>query len=144
MMDKRFSKLDYALETIPKEDQVVSFGVFDHCIVSWGSAKGPILDAIDMLKKENINIGFIQIKLLHPFPTEHVKSLLKNVKTIIDVEANQTGQLGILLKQNLEQSPDYYILKYTGRAMTSTELCDSLKNIIANKAEKRQVLTHGA
>ena len=144
MMDKRFSKLDYALDTIPKEDQAVSFGVFDHCIVSWGSAKGPILDAIDMLKKENINIGFIQIKLLHPFPAEYVKSLLKNVKTIIDVEANQTGQLGILLKQNLEHGPDYYILKYTGRAMTSTELCDSLKSIIANKAEKRQVLTHGA
>jgi 2-oxoglutarate ferredoxin oxidoreductase subunit alpha len=97
-----------------------------------------------MLKKENINVGFIQIKLLHPFPTDYVKSLLKNAKTIIDIEANQTGQLGLLLKQNLEHSPDYYILKYTGRAMTSTELYDSLKNIIANKAEKRQVLTHGA
>ncbi|MBM2852484.1 MAG: 2-oxoglutarate ferredoxin oxidoreductase subunit alpha [Candidatus Nitrosotenuis sp.] len=144
MMDKRFSKLDYALDTIPKEEQAVSFGVFDYCVISWGSAKGPILDAIDMLKKENINIGFIQIKLLHPFPTAYVKSLLKNAKTIIDIEANQTGQLGILLKQNLEQGPDYYILKYTGRAMTSTELYDSLKNILANKAEKRQVLTHGA
>lgn len=144
MMDKRYSKLDHMLKTIPGEEQVVSYGTFDYCVVSWGSTKGPILDAIDLLKKENINVGFIQIKLLHPFPTEYVKSLLKNVKTVIDIEANQTGQLGLLLKQNLEQSPDYYILKYTGRAMTSTELYDSLKNIIANKAEKRQVLTHGA
>lgn len=143
-MDKRHSKLEYMLKTIPLEEQAVSYGTSDYCVVSWGSTKGPILDAIDMLKKENIDVSFIQIKLLHPFPTDYIKSLLKNVKTIIDIEANQTGQLGLLLKQNLEQSPDYYILKYTGRAMTSTELYDSLKNIITNKAEKKQVLTHGA
>ena len=143
-MDKRNSKLEYMLKTIPNEEQAISYGNSNYCIVSWGSTKGPILDAIDMLKKENINVSFIQIKLLHPFPTDYVKSLLKNVKTIIDIEANQTGQLGLLLKQNLERGPDYYILKYTGRAMTSTELYDSLKNIIANKADKRQVLTHGA
>jgi len=143
-MDKRYSKLDYMLKTIPQEEQAISYGASDYCVVSWGSTKGPILDAIDMLKKENINVGFIQMKLLHPFPTDYVKSLLKNVKTVIDIAANQTGQLGLLLKQNLERSPDYYILKYTGRAMTSTELYDSLKNIMANKAEKRQVLTRGA
>jgi len=144
MMDKRLSRFDIILNQIPKEDQVVSFGTADHCIISWGSAKGPIIDAIDMLKKENINVGFIQIKLLHPFPTEYVKSLLKDVKTIIDVEANHTGQLGSLFKQNLGKDVDYFILKYTGRSMTSTEIYDSLKKILGNKAKKREILTHGA
>ena len=40
--------------------------------------------------------------------------------------------------------PDYYILKYTGRAMTSTEVYDALKKIIDGSSEKRMVLTHGA
>ncbi|MFN3654256.1 MAG: 2-oxoacid:ferredoxin oxidoreductase subunit alpha [Candidatus Nitrosotenuis sp.] len=144
MMDKRLSKLAYALKTIPDEEQVVSFGDAETCIVSWGSPKGPILDALEMLKQENIKIGFIQIKLLHPFPTDYVKFLLKDVKTIIDIEANHTGQLGQLLKQNLERGPDYYVLKYTGRAMTSTEIYESLKKIVAKKAQRREVLTHGA
>lgn len=144
MMDKRLSKLAYALKTIPDEEQVVSFGAAETCIVSWGSPKGPILDALEMLKQENIKIGFIQIKLLHPFPTDYVKFLLKDVKTLIDIEANHTGQLGQLLKQNLERGPDYYVLKYTGRAMTSTEIYESLKKIVAKKAQKREVLTHGA
>ncbi|HXG14529.1 MAG TPA: 2-oxoacid:ferredoxin oxidoreductase subunit alpha [Candidatus Nitrosotenuis sp.] len=144
MMDKRLSKLAYALKTIPDEEQVVSFGTAETCIISWGSPKGPILDALEMLKQENIKIGFIQIKLLHPFPTDYVKFLLKDVKTIIDIEANHTGQLGQLLKQNLERGPDYYVLKYTGRAMTSTEIYESLKKIVAKKAQKREVLTHGA
>lgn len=144
MMDKRLSRFDLILKQIPKEDQVISFGMAEHCIISWGSTKGPILDALDMLKKENINIGFIQLKLLHPFPTKYVKELLKDVKTIIDVEANYTGQLGTLFKQNLGRDVDYFILKFTGRSMNCTEVYDSLKKILENKAEKREILTHGA
>lgn len=144
MMDKRQSKLSYILKTIPDEDQAVSYGLAETCVISWGSPKGPILDAIDMLKGENITIGFIQLKLLHPFPKDYLGFLLKDVKTIIDVEANHVGQLGEILKQNMQRSPDYYILKYTGRTMTSTEIYDSIKNIIENKAHTRQVLTHGA
>jgi 2-oxoglutarate ferredoxin oxidoreductase subunit alpha len=144
MMDKRNSKLSYALQTIPKEEQAVSFGSSEICVVSWGSPKGPILDALEMLKQENIKIGFVQIKLLQPFPADYVKSLLKDAKTIIDIEANQTAQLGQLLKQYLERGPDYYVLKYTGRAMTSTEIYESLKKIVEKRAQKREVLTHGA
>jgi 2-oxoglutarate ferredoxin oxidoreductase subunit alpha len=132
------------LDRIPKDEMVISFGLSDYTIVSWGSPKGPILDALSMLKKEGINIGFIQIKLIHPFPTEYVKSLLKDVKTIIDIEANHSGQLGKIFKQNVLRDIDYYILKYTGRGITSTEIYDSLKKIVANKADKREILTHGA
>ena len=144
MMDKRMSRLDLILKQIPQSEQVISFGVEDYTIISWGSAKGPILDAIDMLKKEGISIGYVQLKLIHPFPAEYVSTLLKDTKTIIDIEANHSGQLGKLFKQNVQRDIDYFILKYSGRAMTSTEVYDSLKKIVENKADKREVLMHGA
>ncbi|GBL41171.1 2-oxoacid:ferredoxin oxidoreductase subunit alpha [Nitrosopumilaceae archaeon] len=144
MMDKRMSRLDLVIKRIPDDEQVVSFGVYDYTIISWGSTKGPILDAISMLKKEGINVGFIQIKLIHPFPSDYVKSLLKDTKTIIDIEANHSGQLGKIFKQNISREIDYFILKYTGRGMTSTEIYDSLKKIVENKANKREVLSHGS
>ena len=144
MMDKRQSRLDYILEKIPESEQIVKHFDGEFCVVSWGSTQGPILDAIDMLKNEGINIGFVEIKLLHPFPKELLKKSFSNSKTIIDVEANYTGQLGSIIKQNLEKDPDYYILKYTGRPMTCTELYDTLKKIVNNNAEKREVLTYGA
>ncbi|MFB5633000.1 MAG: 2-oxoacid:ferredoxin oxidoreductase subunit alpha [Nitrosopumilus sp.] len=144
MMDKRMSRLDLILKEIPAAEKVVSFGVEDYTVITWGSSKGPIIDAIEMLKKEGISIGLVQIKLLHPFPGEYVASLLKDAKTIIDVEANHSAQLGKLFKQNVQRDIDYSILKYTGRAMTSTEVYDSLKKIVENKAEKREVLMHGA
>ena len=109
-----------------------------------GFSKPNVYRIIDMLKNEGINIGFVEIKLLHPFPKELLKKSFSNSKTIIDVEANYTGQLGSIIKQNLEKDPDYYILKYTGRPMTCTELYDTLKKIVNNNAEKREVLTYGA
>ncbi len=144
MMDKRMSRLDLILKDISDDQQVKSFGVEEYTIVSWGSAKGPILDALEMLQKEGISIGFVQLKLLHPFPTDYVNFLLKDAKMIIDIEANHSGQLGKLFKQNTGRDIDYFILKYTGRAMTCTEIYDSLKKIIENKANKREVLMHGA
>lgn len=144
MMDKRMSRLDLVTKRIPSDEQVVSFGVHDYTVISWGSTKGPILDAISMLKKEGIHIGFVQIKLIHPFPSDYVKSLLKDTKIIIDIEANHSGQLGKIFKQNISREIDYFILKYTGRGMTSTEIYDSLKKIVENKANKREVLSHGA
>ena len=144
MMDKRMSRLDLILDKIPKEEQAISYGINDFTIISWGSTIGPVKDALEMLKDDGISIGLIQLKLIHPFPSDYVKSLLKDVKTIIDVEANQSGQLGKIFKQNVQRNVDYFILKYTGRAMTSTEVYDSLKKIVQNKSGKREVLMHGA
>ena len=144
MMDKRLQRFTQILEGIPNNEQALSHSVSDICVISWGSSKGPIIDAIEMLKNEGVSIGFIQIKLLHPFPKQVLEPLLKDCKTLIDIESNQTAQLGSLIKQNLLREPDYYVLKYTGRAMTCDEIYDSLKKIVNHKAEKREVLTYGA
>jgi len=144
MMDKRMSRLDLVLQRIPDNEKAVSFGIHDYTIISWGSTKGPILDAISQLKEEGVDIGFIQIKLLHPFPKDYIKFLLKDAKTIIDIEANHSAQLGKIFTQNVVRDVDYFVLKYTGRGMTCTEVYDSLKKIVNNKANRREVLTHGA
>jgi len=144
MMDKRMSRLELILQRVPKDEQAVSYGVEEITVVSWGSAKGPITDAISMLREEGLKVGFVQIKLLHPFPADYVASLLSPARTIVDVEANHSGQLGKILKQSTGRDADFYVLKYTGRAITSTEVYDSLKRIIQGGAKKREVLMHGA
>jgi len=143
MMNKRQTKVEEILSLIPNDDQAVVYGKLDICIVSWGSPKGPILDAIEMHRNEGHEIGFIDIKLLHPFPTNYIKSLLKDSSIVIDIEANMTGQLASLIRENLLRDPDYYVLKYTGRPMTCTEIFNSLKKILEKKSEKKQVLSYG-
>ena len=82
----------------------ISFGVHEYTIISWGSTKGPIIDAQSMLRKEGTDVGFIQIKLTSSISRRiPVKSLLKNAKVLIDIEANHSGQLGKIFQQNTFQ-----------------------------------------
>ena len=107
MMDKRMTKMDVAIREIPNEDKAVAYGSGDIVIISWGSTKGAILDAMDRLAAEGMKVKYIQIRLMHPFPSELVKSMLKDAKTIIDIEMNYTGQLGSLLRQHTGLEANY-------------------------------------
>ncbi len=145
MMEKRMGKLDVALREIPDEEKALRYGEdSDMTIISWGSTKGAILDAMERLAGEGAKINFVQVKLLNPFPAEYVESLLEKTRLLIDVEMNYSGQLGRLLRENLKRDPDYYVVKYNGRPVSSSELYATLRRIIDGKAKRREVLTHGA
>jgi 2-oxoglutarate ferredoxin oxidoreductase subunit alpha len=72
MVDKRMKKLEVALNEIPNDDKAVIYGDEDaeYVVLSWGSTKGAILEAMEKLKSEGYKLKFIQVKLLHPFPRE--------------------------------------------------------------------------
>jgi 2-oxoglutarate ferredoxin oxidoreductase subunit alpha len=146
MMDKRMKKLDLALEKIAEDDKAVFYD-FDSnsngVVVSWGSTKGAILEALEKLSEEGKKLRFIQIRLLHPFPTETVKKFLMDTKLIIDVEMNYSSQLGSLVQQNTGRKIDYRIVKYNGRPISSTEIYIALKTILSGNNERRIVLDGG-
>jgi 2-oxoglutarate ferredoxin oxidoreductase subunit alpha len=146
MMNKRMTKLELILQTIPDEDKALSYnGNSDIVITSWGSTKGAILDTLDELNKEGIKIKFVQIKLLNPFPQQLLKKLLRSAKTIINIEMNYSSQLAKLIKQNLQRDIDYEIVKYNGRPISYDEIHKVIKDIVNNNIDKRRiVLDHGA
>ncbi|MGE0242726.1 MAG: 2-oxoacid:ferredoxin oxidoreductase subunit alpha [Nitrososphaeraceae archaeon] len=146
MMNKRMTKLNLILQTIPDEDKALSYnGNSDIIITSWGSTKGAILDTLDELNKEGIKIKFVQIKLLNPFPQQLLKKLLHSAKTIINIEMNYSSQLAKLIKQNLQIDIDYEIVKYNGRPISCDEIYKVIKEIVNNDIDKRRiVLDHGA
>jgi 2-oxoglutarate ferredoxin oxidoreductase subunit alpha len=92
-------------------------------ILSWGSTKGAILDAIT-----NFDAMFLQIMYMDPFPTEEIKNLL-NKKNIILVENNSTAQLGNLLseKTGIFIEEKNKILRYDGRPFLNDELNKEIK-----------------
>jgi len=145
MMVKRMGKLETAKKMIPLDDQAILFGEknADVTIVSWGSNKGIILDVMDRLKKEGKKVNFLYIRMMVPFPTDFVTSILKNSKMIIDVENNYTGQLAMLIKQNCAININKYLLKYNGRHPTEDEVYEGIKKLIDGKSN-RVVMTNGA
>ncbi len=145
MMDKRIGKLELVDKEVPLEMKVNFFGDEDseNIVVSWGSPKGAIIEALNQLKEEGYSLGYLQVRMLHPLPSAHIKQLLQNKKRVIDIEDNHDAQLGGVITEYAHVKPNYYVLKYTGRPMMATEVYDAIKNILANKAAERQVLMLG-
>jgi len=147
MMDKRMNKLDIALEEIPNEDKAIAFGNNEDQVVlsvlSWGSTKGSILDALNQLNREGEKMRFIQLRLLHPFPASLLETLIRGSKILVDIEMNYSAQLASMIEQRLKRKIDYTVVKYNGRPMSSSEIYNALKLIISGNAPRRQVLENG-
>jgi len=90
-------------------------------IVSWGSTKGAILEAI----RGNSDMAYLQIKMLWPLNKE-IEKVIKSFKTKILVENNATAQLGKLLRSEMGIEFNKTVLKYDGRPFFPNELKEEL------------------
>ena len=146
MMEKRMKKLETVDKEIPVEEKLNVFGNRNskNMIISWGSPKGAIIEAINRLNGEGLTVGFLQIRMIHPLPKKRVAELLKNAQKIIIVENNYSGQLAEIVKEETGIAANFRVLKYNGRPMSTTEVYDALKKILLDQAEERQVLTYGS
>ncbi|HYC11549.1 MAG TPA: 2-oxoacid:ferredoxin oxidoreductase subunit alpha [Nitrososphaerales archaeon] len=146
MMEKRMGKVDTADAEIPMSERVNLFGPeeADITIVSWGSTKGAILDAMEWLGADGIKVNFLQIRLINPFPTQYVKQLLSKAKTIVGIEMNYSAQLIGIVRERTCIPVDQLVVKYNGRPMSCEEIYGAVKLIAAGKALKKVVLKAGA
>jgi 2-oxoglutarate ferredoxin oxidoreductase subunit alpha len=146
MVEKRMKKLEMIEKEVPIEEKINFFGDRNakNMIVSWGSPKGAIIEAFQKLSEEGFSLGFIQVRMVHPLPKEHMTNMLHGAQKIIDVEMNYSGQLGGIIREKTGIPMSFYVLKWNGRPMTTTEVYDAIKLILFDKAPKRQVLTYGS
>ena len=85
-------------------------------IISWGSNKTVVLDAI-----KGLDYKFLHVIYIKPMPDEIRKEIEKAEKIIL-VECNVTGQLGRLIREKTGIKISNRILKYDGRPFYSDEL----------------------
>jgi 2-oxoglutarate ferredoxin oxidoreductase subunit alpha len=146
MMDKRMGKIDLANREIPIEERLNFFGPenADITVISWGSTKGAILDAMEWLKQDGISVNFLQLRLINPFPTDYVTKLLSKAKKVVGVEMNYSAQLIGIIRERTCIPIEQLVVKYNGRPMSSEEVYSAIKLIHEGKAPKKLVLRNGA
>ena len=149
MMTKRMFKLETAAREIPDEEKVNFFPSnkkeADVTIVSWGSTKGAILDAIEPLRGDGIDAEFLQIRLASPFPTNLVKEKLSKAKLVVSIEQNYSSQMAAVIAEKTLFEIKNEIVKFNGRPISQDEVYNSIKQVVAKPAEnQRMVLFHGA
>lgn len=130
MVDKRFRKIKELKKEMMSSDPIGIYGSESEIVlVSWGSTKGPVLEAQNILEEQGVITKFVHIKWLAPFPTELLIDEVKG-KRVITIENNRTGLLNSLLREHLLRSADYMLLKYDGRPFYPEEIAEKVKKVM--------------
>jgi len=126
MQEKRFRKLIAILE---EKNTVRVYGnkKSKNVIVSWGSTKGVVLEAMKYLKK---SVKFVQPLWLEPLASKKIASELKKAKKIIDIEGNFTGQLANLIREKTGIEIKDKILRYDSRPFEPMELAKKINSFL--------------
>lgn len=98
----------------------------DVTFVSWGSSRGPVVDAMTMLRAKGKKANLVHFTWLYPFPEEAVTKLLKSAKRIVDVEQNATGQLAALIREHTGILITEKVLKFDGRPFYPEEIVERI------------------
>lgn len=118
MVNKRMSKLSLITEDSILPDFLGNENA-EFLIIGWGSTFNIIKEALNEIK--NPNIAFLHFKQVYPL-NKNILDYFKNIKKIICIENNFTGQFSNLLKLELGISVDEKILKYNGLSFSVEEL----------------------
>jgi len=125
-MNKRMSKL----ETCAKNDmpEPILYGPenADLTIVSWGSNKGSILQAL----KNTQNVNYLHLAWLNPFPTEFVSKVLSQAKKATIMECNYAGQLASLIREKTGYDFQNKKLKFDGRPFYVEEVLEHIDSVL--------------
>jgi len=123
-MNKRQRKMA-ALKKEMKLPKIFGPKNADISFVSWGSNKGPILDALESadykIGKGKQSANYIHFTHIYPLPLG-VKKILKQANRLILVECNQSAQFGKLLAQEFGIKIKEKILKYDSRPFWPEEI----------------------
>jgi len=100
MMEKRMGKIK-AIEADLIPPLIFGDQEAELAILSLGSTRGPILEAMKRCHQEGRKVKFFQVRTLWPFPSQEVSHFLKNVRRLLVVENNYTGQFMTLLQSQV-------------------------------------------
>lgn len=131
MIEKRMRKLKTAQTEIPEP---ILYGAqsADITLVGWGSTKGAVLEAFDMLQAEEFprKINYLHLNWMNPFPSDNVKHILESAKKLVAVEgAHNTPMTDYICEQTGIQIHDH-ILKYDGRAFYPEDIVRGVKTYV--------------
>ncbi len=126
--EKRMRKMDLAKSLVPSP---VLFGprTADVSVVSFGSCKGPIRDAMTELEAEGVSVNLMQIVTCWPFPSTEVERFIRVAKRSVVIEGNFTGQLESLIREQCLLAPDERLHRYDGRPFSYAQIADKLREV---------------
>jgi len=125
MMKKRMQKLITCAQNDMPNPFVFGLEDADITIISWGSNKGSILEAL----KSFSNVNYVHVTWMNPFPTEFLTNILSKAKHVVDIECNYSGQLADIVREKTGIEIKDRYLRSDGRVIYPAEIVEKLSSI---------------
>ena len=140
MMEKRMRKVAGIAAAVPAP-QLWGPKDADVTLIGWGSTKGVIEEASQILTEQGIPANQLQIRWLVPLHGDAILDLLKDSRHTIIVENNYSGQFARYLRSETSFVPQGYIRKYDGEPFMPHHIVEAVKEQLAGKS-KLSIPTH--
>lgn len=98
-------------------------------LISWGSMKAPILQAMKDLPAK---FNYLHFNHIFPLDKNKIRTILSSFKNTMLVENNSTAQFGQLLTATTGVEFEQKLLKYSGRPIYPEEIIEKIKSISLN------------
>ena len=127
MTEKRFSKLEQARQAAPPAhyygDQDADVG-----ILCWGSAWGPVVEAIDTAAAKGIKVAAMAPRMVWPLPDHQLKPFIESKRVVLVPEMNYSGQFAQLLRARYLRDL-VSITDYSGGVFTVARLVQEIEGV---------------
>ncbi len=111
-------------------------------ILCWGSAKGPVKEAVLRANGRGEKVSAFVPQMLYPFPNHDLRHYLRGVRDIIIFELSYSAQFYKYLR-TFEELPDghtYLFKRSGGKNLTVGEVEDKILKVLEIGALRREVL----
>jgi 2-oxoglutarate ferredoxin oxidoreductase subunit alpha len=130
MMEKRMRKVA-GIEAAVSPPALRGPRDADVTLIGWGSTKGVIEEACEILNEQGISANQLQIRWLVPLHGEAILEILKDSRHTIIVENNFSGQFARYLRSETSFVANGHIRKYDGEPFMPHHLVESVKAQLA-------------
>ena len=132
MMEKRMRKVT-GIEAAVPAPALMGPRNADVTLIGWGSTKGVIEEACEILNNQGISANQLQIRWLVPLHGEAILEILRDSRHSIVVENNYSGQFARYLRSETSFVPDGHIRKYDGEPFMPHHIVEAVKEQLVGK-----------
>ncbi|UPV73486.1 2-oxoacid:acceptor oxidoreductase subunit alpha [Halorussus limi] len=142
-MNRRMSKLESIRDELAENaDHQTVYGPEDaeYGILSWGSTKGVVEEAVDVLNEQGHSVKAMNVSDMMPFAKDEVTAFLESVDEALVVEMNATAQFRRHVQGQLGRFGEklYSLLKYDGNPFEPREVVSGFESRIGDDADLSQ------
>ena len=134
MMEKRMRKAQ-GIEAVVKPPELMGPPGAEVTLIGWGSTKGVIQEAVEILNEQGISANYLPIRWLVPLKGDAIVEILRKSRHTIIVENNYSGQFARYLRSETSFVPNGHIRKYDGEPFMPHHIVEAVKEQLAGRTK---------